>query len=174
MWLYDCPYSEQTYMHIARNALCVSSMDNNLFLVISLREVGLLVNETTKIHCEDPSVEESSIFDEESGLKISLSLNRIFSAFKTRAPSEKEVEEIENYQIKYSSPLTPMDYVNESCRMNEDYLVDVRGDICRRSCGTKQLLLHIDVLAILDGSDSNDMGTPTNNVNQPDWHKDML
>ena len=104
MWAYDCAYSDLTYMLVARNALSVPSMDHNIFPVFVFREAGLIVNETTQIHCEDPSVENHSIFDEESGLRIPLSLNGIFSVFKTRLPSEKEIEEIENYQTIFIAP----------------------------------------------------------------------
>jgi hypothetical protein len=104
MWAYDCAYSGLTYMLVARNALSVPSMDHNLFPAFILREAGLIVNETAKIHCDNPSVENHSIFDEEPGLRIPLSLNGIFSVFQTRAPSEKEIEEIENYQIIFITP----------------------------------------------------------------------
>ena len=58
--------------------------------------------------------------------------------------------------------------------MNEDYLVDFRGYISRISCGTKRLLLQVDVSATNAGCDSNDMGLPTVNVDQPAWREDML
>ena len=99
-WAYnDCAYSGLTYMLVARKALSVLSMDHNLFPAFILQEAGLIVNKTTKIHCEDPSVEDNFRFDEEFGVRTPpspspppLSLNEIFSAFKTRSPSEKEIE----------------------------------------------------------------------------------
>ena len=115
MWAYDCAYCGLTYMLVARNALSVPSMDHIL-------------------HCEDPSVENHSIFDEKSGLRIPLSLNGIFSVFKTRAPSEKEIEEIENYQTVFIAPDSNVwDPYNESYRINKDSLVVFRRDISRRS-----------------------------------------
>ena len=84
------------------------------------------MNETAKIHCEDPSVEDHSIFDEELGLRISLSLNGIFSVFKTRAPSEKEIEEIEKYQtIFITTDSNVWDPYTESYRINIDSLVEI-------------------------------------------------
>ena len=168
MWAYDCAYSGLTYMLVARNALSVPSMDHNLFPAFILREAGLIVNETAKIHCDNPSVENHSIFDEESGLRIPLSLNGIFSVFQTRAPSEKEIEEIENYQTIFITPDSNVwDPYNESYKINEDSLVDFRGDISRRSRGTKQSLLQVDVSAMNTDCDSNDVGLPTDNVDQP-------
>ena len=175
MWAYDCAYSGLTYMLVARNALSVPSMDHNLFPAFILREAGLVVNETAKIHCDNPSVENHSIFDEESGLRIPLSLNGIFSVFQTRAPSEKEIEEIENYQTIFITPDSNVwDPYNESYRINEDSLVDFRGDISRRSRGTKRSLLQVDVSAMNADCDSNDVGLPTDNVDQPTWRENML
>ena len=175
MWAYDCTYSGLTYMLVTRNALSVPSMDHNLFPAFILREAGLIVNETANIHCEDPSVENHSISDEEPGLKIPLSLNGIVSVFKTRSPSEKEIEEIESYQtIFITLDSNVWDPYNESYRINKDSLVGFRGDISRRSCGTKRLLLQVDVLAMKADCDSNGVGLPTENVDQPTWREDML
>ena len=43
-----------------------------------LREAGLVLNDTPKIHCDDPSVEDHSLFDEETGLRIPFTLNGTF------------------------------------------------------------------------------------------------
>ena len=95
--------------------------------------------------------------------------------FKTRSPSEKEVEEIENYHTIFITPDSNVwDPYNESCRVNEDSLVDFRGDVSQRSRGTKRLLLHVDVSAINADRDSNDVGKSTDNVDQPTWREDML
>ena len=109
------------------------------------------------------------------GLTTPLSLNGRFSAFKTRSASEKEIEEIENYQTIFITPDSNVwDPYNESYRINEDSLVDFRGDISRRSRGTKRSLLQVDVSAVNADCDSNDVGLPTDNVDQPTWREDML
>ena len=119
-------------MLVGRNTLSVLSMDHNFFPAFVLQEPCLIVKRTAKIYCEDPSVEDHSIFDEESGLRIPLSLNGIFSAFKTRSPSENEIEEIENYQSIFITPDSNVwDPYNGSYRINEDSLADPRGDISR-------------------------------------------
>ena len=53
---YDCPYTFTTYMLVFRNALYVPSMQTNLVPPFILREAGLVVNDTAKIHLKDPTV----------------------------------------------------------------------------------------------------------------------
>ena len=132
--VYDCPYSGLTHMLVAINAQSVPSIDHNLFVAFILREAGVIVNATAKIRCQNPSatsVEGHSISDEKSGLRTPLSL-QIFSVFKTRLSSEKEIEELENYQmICITLDSAVWDCYNEGYRMNEESLVDFRGDISR-------------------------------------------
>ena len=64
MIAYDCKYSGETYLLVVRNALCVPTMEINLIPPFVLREAGLILNDTPKIHCKDPSVEDHSLFDE--------------------------------------------------------------------------------------------------------------
>ena len=101
---YDCPFTGLTYLLVARNALCVPSMNHNLIPPFIMQEAGLVVNETPKIHCDDPTVEDHSIFDEESGLRTPLTLNGIFSVFPTRALTEQEIEEVGLYKIFFLTP----------------------------------------------------------------------
>ena len=54
---YDCPKSGQAYLLVVRNALCVPSMEHNLIPPFILREAGLILNDTLKIHCNVPSAE---------------------------------------------------------------------------------------------------------------------
>ena len=56
MWAHHCPYTDTTYMLVARNDLSVPSMDYNLFPAFLLQETGLIVNETATIHCEYPTL----------------------------------------------------------------------------------------------------------------------
>ena len=75
---YDCQTSGETYPLVVRNALCVPTMDINLIPIFILREAGLVLNDTPKIHCDDPSVEYNSLCDEEIVLRIPFTLNGTF------------------------------------------------------------------------------------------------
>ena len=61
---YDSQSSGETYLLVVRNDLCVPTMDINLITPFILREDGLVSNDTPKIHFDDPSVEDHSLFDE--------------------------------------------------------------------------------------------------------------
>ena len=82
--VYDCPQSGQTYLLFVRNALCVPSMEHNLIPPFILREAGLVLHDTPKIHFNIPIAEDHSLFDEETGLRIPLTLDGTFSVFKLR------------------------------------------------------------------------------------------
>ena len=127
---YDCPYSMKTYILVCRNTLCVPSMRHNLIPPFILREAGLVVKDTPKIHCEDPGVEDHSIHDRESGLRIPLSLRGIFSTFRTRPLTEREIDSIETFPTIFLTPDShAWDHYCDSYRLNEDAHLDFRGDM---------------------------------------------
>jgi len=101
---YDLPFSVNTYLLVCRIALYVLSTRNNLIPLFVMREAGLIVIDTPKIHCSDPSVEDHSIYDPESELCIHLSLQGIFSTFCSRAPSVREIDEVELYPTVFFTP----------------------------------------------------------------------
>ena len=107
---YDCTSSGETYLLDVRNALCVPTIYINLIPPFVLREAGLLLNYTPKIHCKDPSVEDHSLFDEETGPRIPFTLNGTFSMFETRSLTEDEIENAENYPTLFLSPDSNMWY----------------------------------------------------------------
>ena len=60
---YDCPKYGYTYLLVVRNALYVPSMEHNLIPPFILREAGLVLHDTPKIHCNIPSSEDHYLFD---------------------------------------------------------------------------------------------------------------
>ena len=97
MVAYDCPRTNQVYLLIARNALYVESMDDNLIPPFILREVGITVNEKAKQHCEEPTDEDHAIIHEDSDLLIPLRLRSIFSYFETREPTARRASAPPHY-----------------------------------------------------------------------------
>ena len=55
------------------------------------------MNDTCKIHCKDPSVEDHYLFDEETGLRIPFTSNEIFSMFETRSLTDDEIENAKKF-----------------------------------------------------------------------------
>ena len=93
MVAYDCKQTHQVYLLIARNALYVESMENNLVHPFILREAGLQLKDVPKIHCDDPNDDDHTIQDLETGMFIRLELDGVFSVFNTtRAPEPDDLE----------------------------------------------------------------------------------
>ena len=101
---YYCPQYIQTYLLVVSNALCIPSMDHNLIPPFILREVGLVLNDTTKIHCNVPSAEYHSLFDEETGLRTPFTLDGTFSVFKSRSLTNEEINNDEDFEIVFLTP----------------------------------------------------------------------
>ena len=127
---YDCPRTGQTYLLVMRNGLSIPQNENNLIPSFIMAEAGLDVNPVPKIHCKDLTVEDHSIYDAESGLRIPLQLDGIFSTFVTRALSQKEMADPDSLPIIFLSPDSPVwDPYDASYAMNESAMMDRRGDI---------------------------------------------
>ena len=88
---YDCELTNETYILIIRNALHIPSMNHNLLPPFILRQGGIIVNDTAKIHCSDPSIDDHCILFPNSELRIPLKLNGIFSYFNSRKPLPSEL-----------------------------------------------------------------------------------
>ena len=76
---YDCPYLHQTFILIIRNALYIPSLEHNLIPPFIMREAGIIVNDTPKIHVPNPDSSDHSISFPMSNLDIPLQLMGTFS-----------------------------------------------------------------------------------------------
>ena len=96
--LYQDQISGDEYILIVRNALHVESMDTNLIPPFIMREAGLIVKETPKIHLDSPTSDDHAIIIGEH-LRIPLYLSGTFSYFNTRKPTLEDLETSENIHI---------------------------------------------------------------------------
>ena len=101
---YDGPISLQTYLLVMRNALLIPTMDHNLIPPFLIRLAGLQVDETPKHQLALPTVDNHSIYDSETGMRIHLKLNGIFSYFPTRALTLDEIENWDVFTIVFITP----------------------------------------------------------------------
>jgi hypothetical protein len=99
---YDDPISLITYILVMKNVLLIPSMGLNLIPPFLIREAGLLLDENPKHQTPYPTIDNHSIRDQRSGLRIHLQLNGIFSYFKTWPLTLEEQENWENYQVVMS------------------------------------------------------------------------
>ena len=93
---YDCPYTGKVYLLVCQNALHIESMEHNLIPPFIMREAGIIVNDTPKIHVDDPQEKDHSLWFEGLELRIHLSLWGIFSYFSTRKPTKDELVNVED------------------------------------------------------------------------------
>ena len=146
---YDCPLSGNTYLLVMRNGLSIPGNENNLIPPFLMSEAGLDVNTKPKIHCKSPTVSDHSIFDEESGLRIPLMLNGIFSSFETRQLSKQEMTNPDDYEMIFLSPDSPVwNPYDESYAENEAALMTRRGEIVSSIPPRHDLLEAADISAL--------------------------
>ena len=124
---YDCPFTLKTFILEFRNSLYMKKMDHNLIPPFILREVGLEINETTKIHCRTSTTRDHVIISQDHGLLIPIVLNGIFFFFHTRKPNN---DDLENGTI---IPFTPegaeWNPYTHNYEIQEENMTDWNGDI---------------------------------------------
>ena len=81
--VYDCPWSQTTYILIARNNISIPFMDHNLIPPSILREAGLTVNDNAMIHLNELSIDDHAIISPNYDLMNRLHLHGTFSCFST-------------------------------------------------------------------------------------------
>mmetsp|Transcript_10819 Transcript_10819/g.15255 ORF Transcript_10819/g.15255 Transcript_10819/m.15255 type:complete len:529 (+) Transcript_10819:911-2497(+) len=125
---YDCPFSCKTFILLFRNALHVSHLDHNLIPPFILREAGLKLNQTAKIHVNQPTTLDHAIISKENNLKIPLALNGTFSFFRTRVPTPQELESCDTIFFTPDS-YTWNPYSDHFSNNNKDSMIDWNGNI---------------------------------------------
>ncbi len=134
---YDCPNDGISRLLIFRNALHVPSMTNNLIPPFIMREAGIDVNDTPKIHVNDPTIQDHSIYFSEAKFRIPLRLSGIFSFFETAKPTVDDCETIEEVFTLTPEKWNPH---STSFAMNEDSMTDFEGNIAARSDQVRVLM----------------------------------
>ena len=101
---YDDPISLVTYLLVMRNALLIPSMSHNLLPPFLIREASLFLDETPKFQSTELSLDNHTIYDEETGMRIHLQLNGTFSYFPTRPLTLEEQENWNRFPVVYLTP----------------------------------------------------------------------
>ena len=127
---YDFPKSGHTCLLVARNDLCVPSMEHNLIPPFILREAGLVLHDTPKIHCNLPSAEDHSLLDGETGPRIPFTLDGTFLVFKSRSLTNEEINNVEDFETVFLTPESnKWDPYDKSYKHNEDSFMYHRGSM---------------------------------------------
>ena len=135
---YDCPYSDKTFILVAKNVLYVKSLDHHLIPPFIMRESGVTVNDIPKIHIKEPSNEDHSIIIEDFDLHIPLQLDGIFSYFETRSPTDDEISHCDKILITPDS--SSWDPYSEHYAQNEESFIDWEGNITTQSKPNKEMI----------------------------------
>ena len=124
---YDCPYKNKTYILLIRNALYIPSMIHNLIPPFIMRAGNVIVNDTPKIHCESPTVNDHSIRFSTSDLRIPLQLLGTFSYFHSRKPEPNELMDCDKLFITPDS--ADWNPHCESFERNERSMLNYEGEM---------------------------------------------
>ena len=136
---YDCQFTLKPFLLIVRNALHIPSMDHNLIPPFIMREAGLTLTEQPKRQCETPTVDDHSIFDIISQLRIHLKLNRVFSYFPTRKPTDLDV-------VFLMPDAESWDPHNAMYAKEEEVFIDTDGYVMPRVIGEQRRLISENYL----------------------------
>ena len=100
---YDCPIQHQTHMLIFHETLLIPRMKTHLINPLQLRNQGNAVNETLLQHLdpEDRQLDCHSVICAEPPLHIPMSLRGTMSGFTVRTPTQEEIEDHEQRQVKW-------------------------------------------------------------------------
>jgi hypothetical protein len=135
---YECPYRLETYILLIRNALYLPTLENNLIPPFIMHEGGVIVRDTAKIHCDDPTEDDHCIQFRSHELRIPLRLTGTFSFFHTRAPTDDELLSCDKIFLTPDSshwnPYCP------SFALNEESMIDYNGNMADRSRRTHHLM----------------------------------
>lgn len=125
---YDCPYQSTTHILVCHNALYVPALSNNLIPPFLMREAGIVVNDTPKIHVPCPSIHDHSIYFADVDIRIPLSLWGVFSYFNTRMPTLDELNGCD--QVLTLTPISnTWDPHNSTYAHNEANMLDWEGNL---------------------------------------------
>ena len=144
--LYLCPYSDKSYLLIVRNALSVPSMKHNLIPPFILREAGVHVHSTPKIHAKEPTIEDHSIYFPSDDFRIPLSLWGVFSYFPTSRPDNKILEECE--EVFLLTPDGQWDPHSDAYARNEESMLDWEGNMVEKKDRMQILLSEVEIDAM--------------------------
>jgi hypothetical protein len=92
------------YILVMRNVLLIPTMSHNLPPLFLVCEVGLFLDETPKHQAVSPTIDNHSIYDSRTGMRIHLQLQGIFSVFPTCPLSLEESKNWESFPVIFITP----------------------------------------------------------------------
>jgi hypothetical protein len=128
---YDVPGSGRVVIIIVHQAINLPHLPHNLLNPMQMRLNDVVVNETPKFQCANPTnlshtitVKGENMNDE---LIIPLDLRGVVSCFTTRKPTQEEFDTCDRYELTYESPV--YDPSGSSYAEQEAAMMDSRGQL---------------------------------------------
>ena len=87
------------------------------------------VNDAPKIHCEDPDMNDHTLYFKENDLRMPLQLNGIFSHFPCETPTEEDMEDHDETKVLFLAPEGVWDPNSDVCATNEANMMDFEDNI---------------------------------------------
>jgi hypothetical protein len=135
---YNDPFSGETFLLVMRNALLIPSMDHNLLPLFLAQKASLFLDKTPKFQSTALSLENHTIHDEKTGLRIYLQLNGTFLYFELQSLTVEEMETWENYPVVYLTPDSDQWDPHAACFADaEAAMLDSNGEVVKtlkRNC----------------------------------------
>ena len=120
----------RTTICIANNSLHVEGMTTNLIPQWLFREAGNTVNDIAKQHLPNPSSDDHCIINSLTNQKIHLELNGTFSGFRSRALSQHEIDNIDDYEVFWLTPdVDDWDPYDPEIECRENLLMGEEGNV---------------------------------------------
>jgi hypothetical protein len=116
-------------------------MRHNLLPPFVLQQVGMVVNDTPKIHVAEPTIDDHSIMFPETRFRIPLSLYGVFSYFSTSKPTVTMMQESEEVYLLTPANFNPHD---DAYAANEESMMDWEGNMIEKQHRTQIILSEIE------------------------------
>ena len=140
-FVWECTKTGRRVVLIATNALHVPTMDHSLVPPFMLREAGVEVADVPKIHAKDPDETTHSLHWPRAKVRIPLELHGIFSSFRTRRPTNAELED-EDIEIVALTPEGPWDPNSTVYADNEAGMTDWQGNVLDVKDRPQQIIIE--------------------------------
>ena len=138
---YDCQFENTSHLLIIRNALHVPAMKNDLIPSFIMREAGIQVNDTAKLHVDDPSTNDHEIIFPETRFRIALSFWGIFSYFPSNKPTIEMLYKSEEVYLLITQNWDPH---TDAYVQNKENMLDWEGNIIMKEHHQQIILSEIN------------------------------
>jgi hypothetical protein len=147
---YDHPVSGETFILIFGQALFMGdTMEHTLICPNQARFNGVIIDDVPK-HLSPNQSSTHSIFFPNEGVRIPLQMNGVISCFKTRLPSEREIQNCRWLTVTNDTPWEPSS--NQFAEQESFCQEEMQPQVYDRDIYSLSSIIHSNICAINTGS----------------------